>query len=162
MELTERLRWRGREVACTRVGDGPPVVLCQAPTVETGVRETTSLIGRLHFELGGREFSPLVIGKDADGKIQPVLQIRDASSGKSTYGAGRVVDLHFSDDAPGAIDHVDFNYLAALPCAFTNFVTCPIPPPGNYIPVEITAGEKAPAETIERVATFLPEGSPPA
>lgn len=28
MELTERLRWRGREVACTRVGDGPPVVLC--------------------------------------------------------------------------------------------------------------------------------------
>lgn len=28
MELTERLRWRGREVAWTKVGDGPPVVLC--------------------------------------------------------------------------------------------------------------------------------------
>lgn len=28
MELSERLSWRGREVAWTRVGDGPPVVLC--------------------------------------------------------------------------------------------------------------------------------------
>ncbi|MDN5746674.1 MAG: DUF1684 domain-containing protein, partial [Nocardioidaceae bacterium] len=126
----------------------------EASTVETGVRETTSVVGRLIFELDGQQFTPLVIGKEAASGIQPVLQIRDASSGKSTYGAGRVVDLEFAGDTLGRIDYVDFNYLAALPCAFTNFVTCPIAPPENYIPIEISAGEKKPVEMVDRVSTY--------
>ncbi|WP_114905742.1 DUF1684 domain-containing protein [Ornithinimicrobium murale] len=126
----------------------------EASTVETGVRETTSVIGRLSFELEGKQFVPLVIGKETPSGIQPVLQIRDASSGKSTYGAGRVVDLEFVSGTRDRIDYVDFNYLAALPCAFTNFVTCPIAPPENHIPVEISAGEKKPAEVVARVATY--------
>jgi uncharacterized protein (DUF1684 family) len=131
------------------------VVDAEASTVEAGVRETTSLIGRLSFELGGKQFAPLVIGKESPAGTQPVLQIRDDSSGKSTYGAGRVVDLQFVG-GDHRIDVVDFNYLVALPCAFTNFVTCPIPPPENYISVEISAGEKRPAELVDRVSTYLP------
>lgn len=126
----------------------------EAATVEAGVRETTSQVGRLHFELQGQQFSPLVIGKDSAAGIQPVLQIRDQTSGKSTYGAGRVVDLEFIGDGQDRIDFVDFNYLSALPCAFTNFVTCPIAPPDNYISVEIIAGEKRPQETVDRVSTY--------
>lgn len=126
----------------------------EATTVETGVRETTSVVGRLSFELDGQQFAPLVIGKTAASGVQPVLQIRDASSGKTTYGAGRVVDLEFADGTADRINYVDFNYLAALPCAFTNFVTCPIAPPENYIPIEISAGEKKPVEMVDRVSTY--------
>ena len=29
------------------------------------------------------------------------------------------------------------------PCAFTPYVTCPLPPKENILPIRITAGEKA-------------------
>lgn len=127
----------------------------ESVTVEAGVRETTSFIGVLHFELEGQRVSPLVTGKDSPSGVQPVLHIRDLSSADVTYGAGRTVDLEFADDAGTAIEYVDLNYLVALPCAFTNFVTCPLPPPENQLGVRILAGEKRPATTVDRVSTYV-------
>lgn len=127
----------------------------EATTVETGVRETTSFIGTLNLTLEGKEFNLKVMGKESPTGTRPVLQLRDATSGKTTYGAGRVVDLEFVDGDETRIDHVDFNYLAALPCAFTNFVTCPFPPPSNQLDVAILAGEKRPDVEVDRVQTYL-------
>jgi uncharacterized protein (DUF1684 family) len=37
---------------------------------------------------------------------------------------------------------LDFNKAENPPCAFTAYATCPLPPPGNKLEVEIAAGEK--------------------
>jgi len=125
----------------------------EQPTVETGVRETTTRIGTLHVEIAGRAYDLVVIGKQSARGIHPVVHLRDATSGRTTYGAGRVVELEWVE--PGSrIDVIDLNYLIPLPCAFTSFVTCPIPPLENRIEAEITAGEKKPEVEIERVLTY--------
>lgn len=124
-------------------------------TVETGVRETTTIIGTLTVELpdGLHEFA--VIGKDSARGVRPVLHIRDATSATTTYGAGRVLELDWAEGADGErIDVADFNYLVALPCAFTSFVTCPIPPAGNHLAVAVEAGEQRPTSAVERILTF--------
>lgn len=126
----------------------------EAETVETGVRETTTHIGTLRFELHGGEYELALIGKDSARGVQPVAHIRDATSGPVTYGAGRVIELEFSVDGEGRIDHIDFNYAVALPCAVTNFVTCPLPPSGNHLDFEVLAGEKRPATEVDRVLTY--------
>ena len=40
---------------------------------------------------------------------------------------------------------LDFNKAYSPPCAFTNYATCPLPPPQNRLDVRIEAGEKKPA-----------------
>ena len=36
---------------------------------------------------------------------------------------------------------LDFNKAYNPPCAFTPYATCPLPPPQNWMPVRIEAGE---------------------
>lgn len=64
---------------------------------------------------------------------------RDRTSGRETYGAGRFLK------APVAVDGkitLDFNFAYSPPCAFTPFATCPLPPPENWLPFAVPAGEK--------------------
>lgn len=125
----------------------------EAETVEAGVRETTPHIGTFAFEYGGESHEVVVLGKETDaGDIQPVVHFRDRTNGTETYGAGRVVEIDFT--GANRIDWIDFNYAVALPCAFTNFVTCPIPPAQNGLDFEVRAGEKKPARGIARELTL--------
>ena len=130
----------------------------EAETVETGVRETTPRIGNFTFALKGKSYSIVLIGKDTPTGIQPVAHVRDLTSGATTYGAGRVIELQFADEARTRIDWIDFNYAVALPCAFTNFVTCPLTPPENQLDFEVLAGEKKPARGVVRTATYVAAG----
>jgi len=59
-----------------------------------------------------------------------VRDVSDATSGKETYGAGRFlyVGLPNADRI-----EVDFNEAFNPPCAFTDFATCPLPPPQNRL-----------------------------
>ena len=41
---------------------------------------------------------------------------------------------------------LDFNRATNLPCAFTDFATCPLPPAGNHLAFAVEAGEKTPHE----------------
>lgn len=64
--------------------------------------------------------------------------LRDRTSGKETYGAGR-----FLKAAP-AVDGrmtLDFNFAYNPPCAFTAFATCPLPPAENWLAFPVRAGE---------------------
>lgn len=126
----------------------------EADTVEAGVRETTPRIGTFTFEYKGKSYSLLLIGKDTPTGVQPVAHVRDMTSGPVTYGAGRVVELQFADETGTRIDWIDFNYAVALPCAFTNFVTCPIAPSENELDFEVLAGEKRPVQTLVRSTTY--------
>ena len=63
---------------------------------------------------------------------------RDRTSGKETYGAGRFLKT------PAAVDgkiSLNFNCAYNPPCAFTPFATCPLPPPENWLPFPVAAGE---------------------
>ncbi|AVO38438.1 DUF1684 domain-containing protein [Pukyongiella litopenaei] len=126
----------------------------EAETVEAGVRETTPRMGTFAFERNGKRYDLVIIGKDTPNGIQPVAHVRDQTSGPVTYGAGRVVELQFTDAENSRIDWIDFNYAVALPCAFTNFVTCPLVPAENQLDFEVLAGEKRPTETVARTMTY--------
>jgi uncharacterized protein (DUF1684 family) len=87
-------------------------------------------------------------------RLEPVLEepgdkqlffiLRDTTSRKTTYGAGRFLYADMPDHGltqAGAI-WLDFNRLYNPPCAFTAYATCPLPPPQNRLPIAIPAGER--------------------
>ena len=63
---------------------------------------------------------------------------QDATSSDATYPGGRFL----TSDAPKE-DKVtlDFNKAHNPPCAYTDFATCPLPPPVNRLPVRVSSGE---------------------
>lgn len=63
---------------------------------------------------------------------------RDATSGKTTYSAGRF--LYADLPVEGKVV-LDFNKAYNPPCAFTPYATCPLPPRQNRLSLAITAGE---------------------
>jgi len=66
--------------------------------------------------------------------------VRDGTSGRETYGAGRFLYAPLPKDGRVLLD---FNKAYSPPCAFTPYATCPLPPKQNWIPVRVEAGEKA-------------------
>lgn len=93
--------------------------------------------GKLVFEKDGKTFSLDVI--DESGP-QLFIVFADQTSGKSTYGAGRFIDIP-KPDKDGNTE-IDFNNAYNPPCAFTAFATCPLPPKQNRLSIAIEAGEK--------------------
>ena len=65
--------------------------------------------------------------------------IRDQTSGRESYPGGRFLYTELPKDGRVVLD---FNKAYNPPCAFTPFATCPLPPPQNWMPVRIEAGEK--------------------
>jgi uncharacterized protein (DUF1684 family) len=86
------------------------------------------------FTLGGHEHS-----LDAVTEGDELFFIfRDQTAGDTTYPAGRFLKAAFPQN--GKIT-LDFNRAYNPPCAFTEFATCPLPPPRNHLPLRIEAGE---------------------
>ena len=78
------------------------------------------------------------------------MPFRDETSGETTYGAGRYLDLepetHRVDD--GWI--LDFNAAYNPTCAYNHTYECPMIPPENWLDVHIEAGEQEfPGEPAE-------------
>ena len=72
------------------------------------------------------------------------MLFRDATSGVTTYGALRQLEVAWPDEDDRVV--IDFNRALNMPCAYTDFATCPLPPAENRLPIAITAGEKIPYE----------------
>ena len=66
----------------------------------------------------------------------------DDTSGVTTYPGARVLSIDAPD--PGATVTLDFNRAANLPCAFTDYATCPVAPAENRLAIAVEAGEKNP------------------
>ncbi|GAB1449154.1 MAG: DUF1684 domain-containing protein [Bacteroidia bacterium] len=64
---------------------------------------------------------------------------RDQSSGKTTYEAGRYLDITIPE---GNEVELDFNKAYNPYCAYSDRFTCPIPPKENFIPLAVEAGVK--------------------
>jgi uncharacterized protein (DUF1684 family) len=67
------------------------------------------------------------------------IPFRDATSGLSTYGAGRYLDVEPDED--GSVT-IDFNLAYNPSCVYSDGWSCPIPPPENWLSVPIEAGER--------------------
>ncbi len=109
--------------------------------IPTVLGEDTSMIatGLLRFSIDGTEqtLEPYLGSPDAP---QYFLIFRDATSGESTYGAGRFMSAAVAGE--DGITTLDFNLAYNPPCAFTPYATCPLPPPQNGLDIAIEAGEQ--------------------
>jgi uncharacterized protein (DUF1684 family) len=114
----------------------PPKTM-KVPTIIAGYEEDYPVPGVAIFEIGGKEY-----------RLEPVLEepngdyffiFGDKTNGTETYGAGRFL---YANPAQGGRVILDFNKSYNPPCAFTEFATCPLPPPQNKLPIRIEAGEK--------------------
>lgn len=69
------------------------------------------------------------------------ILFRDATSGKTTYGGGRYLEI----DPANINDNqaiLDFNTAYNPYCAYNPGYSCPLPPRENSLPVAVQAGEK--------------------
>lgn len=62
----------------------------------------------------------------------------DLTNGKSSYDAGRYIDLRIPKEGNTVV--VDFNQAYNPLCAYSNRYSCPIVPEKNNIPLEVKAG----------------------
>jgi len=105
-------------------------------TVIPGLREDFSSPGYVTFTRNNVEYKLEPV--EDDGELFYVF--KDQTSGKTTYPAARYV---YSKEPVNGQVQLDFNTATNPPCAFTNFATCPLPPPQNRLAVEVKAGELA-------------------
>jgi uncharacterized protein len=119
----------------------PPKTITLATLVGTSYDQPVP--GAAEFSLQGKTF-----------RLEPVLEdssvaklffiLRDTTSTSTTYGACRFLYTGFPTnglDKSGELI-LDFNHLENPPCAYTPFSTCPLPPPGNRLPIALPVGEQ--------------------
>jgi uncharacterized protein len=119
----------------------PPKTITLVTLVDTSYQ--LPVPGAAEFTLDGRAF-----------RIEPVLEdpeqpklffiLRDLTSTTSTYSACRFLYTGFPTNGLEKSGELvlDFNHLENPPCAYTPFSTCPLPPPGNRLPIALPVGEK--------------------
>jgi len=112
-------------------------------SVVEGLQHVYAAPGAVEFEVGGQPLTLTAFnGYGAPGSLS--ILFTDATSGVTTYPANRA--LQVSAPGPDGAVTLDFNRAANLPCAYTGFATCPLPPAGNRLPVAVEAGEQLPYE----------------
>ncbi|MCI0607183.1 DUF1684 domain-containing protein [bacterium] len=103
-----------------------------------GMVEDTPSPGTLIFQIGGKMYRLDAVLEQ--GETDLFIIFGDQTNGKETYGAGRYV--YTAPPGPDGKVILDFNKAYNPPCVFSNFATCPLPPPQNKLAVRIEAGEK--------------------
>ncbi|TKV60362.1 DUF1684 domain-containing protein [Nakamurella flava] len=155
-----RLAFAGIEVADYDPAWVLPAVFRPAPEIQrtpwgftraSDDGHTKAVPGTVEATIDGVEYSLTVF---ADGH-HLVLVFADATTGRTSYAPGRF--LRFPGPA-GAIGEnaepqsltLDFNRAFVPPCGFSDFYSCPIPPPQNRIRAAVNAGELRATATTER------------
>ncbi len=108
-----------------------------------GQIEPTPNPGRLVFELDGTTHTLEALGDPEDSLF---LIFADRSNRRESYGAGRF--LYTGKVVEGRV-RLDFNRAINPPCAYTDYSTCPLPPPENRLRATITAGEARYGHTVD-------------
>ncbi len=108
----------------------------RVPTVVEGLGWEPTVPGTLEFQVQGQSLS-LEAYRSDDGFM---IVFADATTGDTTYPAGRYLAVDLPDDDGTTI--LDFNKAYNPPCVFSEFATCPLATPRNRLPVAVEAGEK--------------------
>lgn len=105
-------------------------------------------VGRVTFARDGRTFElqvyRLLDMPERSGGEGLFLPFKDKTTGRTTYAAGRYVDLDGPEGGPFTLD---FNRAYDPSCAYgdASRFQCPATPPENTLPIAVTAGERGPA-----------------
>ncbi|MBF6223040.1 DUF1684 domain-containing protein [Nocardia abscessus] len=108
--------------------------------VVEGLEHHHSAAGTIEFRIGEVTERVVAFGDRNDLRVL----FTDATSGVTTYPAAR--SLTVGTPGPDGTVVLDFNRAANLPCAFTDFATCPVAPAQNRLRVAIEAGEQDPRQ----------------
>lgn len=112
--------------------------------------------GRASFELSGEGSSLDVFWLDGySGGI--FVPFRDATSGKTTYGAARYLfDTAKGADLGGDENRLvfDFNFAYQPSCSYDPKWVCPLAPPANVLDLEVNAGEMQEKKEAAEAAPF--------
>lgn len=92
----------------------------------------------LSFELLD-EPSQLILFQNQKNVTEFFLPFTDLTTGESTYGSGRYLDVKVSESSN---IELDFNKTYNPFCAYNHNYSCPIPPKENQLTIKIEAGEK--------------------
>ncbi len=100
--------------------------------------------GTLHFELEGKPatltaFQSVIPPEDPAYADHLAVPFKDTTSGETTYGAGRYLDLRIPEDDAVVLD---FNKAYAPYCAYSASYSCILPPPENHLNLAVEAGVK--------------------
>jgi uncharacterized protein (DUF1684 family) len=96
--------------------------------------------GTLEFTLHGEQMTLMAfVEADAPNVNRLFVPFSDTTSGKTTYNAGRFLDL---DRTPTGIYELDFNKAYTPYCYYNPTFECPYPPPENRLKIAIEAGER--------------------
>jgi uncharacterized protein (DUF1684 family) len=106
------------------------------------IRHVYDAVGRIEFEAGGQPLALTAFPGRSQGQLSVLFT--DATSGQTTYPACRSLTVSVVPGQPAVT--LDFNRAVNLPCAYTDYATCPLPPAGNRLPVAVEAGERIPYE----------------
>ena len=104
--------------------------------------------GMLHFNIAGHHchlvaYQSVKLMQIEEYKEHLFVPFRDATSGKTSYGGGRYLDINIPKDGNVVLN---FNLAYNPYCAYTNGWYCSIPPAENTLKVEVKAGLMAPEE----------------
>lgn len=103
-----------------------------------GTYENVTSPGAAHFQVDGVPVTLEAIVEEPDAN-QLLFVFKDATNGKTTYGAGRFLYADLPKDGKIVLD---FNRSQNPPSAFTAHATSPLPPFRNRLKVAVEAGEK--------------------
>ena len=106
--------------------------------------------GILHFQIDGQKLQLVVYQNIALSKRKGLekhlfLPFYDLTSGETTYGGGRYLDVQIPESNKMIID---FNQAYNPYCAYSARYSCPITPEENFLDIEIKAGVTYPKDEI--------------
>jgi hypothetical protein len=123
--------------------------IANAPTFEmattTDRKPLYKEYGHLLFYLKGKK-QKLTIYRSQDDSKDPTyknllfLPFTDGTSGNTSYGGGRYMDVMTTDEKPNGTIALNFNNTYNPYCAYNNKYSCPITPRKNHLEVAIKAG----------------------
>lgn len=119
-------------------------------TAFPGLEMDEELSGEVTFSLHGEDFTLKTTGCPQTGLS---VTFHDYTNGETTPSWRR---LSVGVPDPQGNLFVDFNRVVNYPMAFTPYATCPAPVPENLIPLEITAGERRPTQTLSEAGVNTP------
>lgn len=100
-------------------------------------------VGAIRFTFNGRQLSLTAF---ADEGVRTITRLfvpfGDLTSGETTYGGGRYLDL---DRTPTGLYDLDFNRAYHPYCVYNIAYVCPVPPRENRLDLAILAGERLPS-----------------
>ena len=107
----------------------------------TGEEEKYIRYGYAVFELKGQQHRLLVL-EPFEQPAQLFIAFADDTSGDTTYGGGRYLNVDKPTRTGQKTLELDFNQAYNPYCAYNGSFSCPLPPKENLLVTAIEAGEK--------------------